>query len=469
MTKKYEAAVLGGGPGGYVCAIRLAQLGKKTVLIEKQDVGGTCLNSGCIPTKALLHSAEVYETVMHASQFGVITNEVMYDYGMISAKKEMVVKTLRGGVEYLLKKNGVDIVRGEGVLKSSGEISVGGEMISADSIVVATGSRPATVPIPGIDSAGVMDSDGVLAMKEAPDSLVIIGGGVIGIEFATLMGTLGKKVTVVEMLPQILSGVDEEIVAEMRTVLQKKGINIYTSSKVIRIESGGDALVCHYEQDGKPAKVSAQVCMVAIGRKPNTEDIGLDIVGVKGERGFIEVDETMRTNVPGIYAIGDITGKMQLAHVASEQGIVAAHNIAGQRRYMHYDIIPACIYTSPEISSVGLTEQAAKEKGYSVKTGRFATSANGKSMIVGEKSGAVKIVTDAKTGEILGAHMMCPRATDMIAEICAAMRAEGTIDELEDTIHPHPSISEMLMEAAHDVSGLCVHAPLKKGAVRQRY
>jgi dihydrolipoamide dehydrogenase len=459
MTKKYEAAVLGGGPGGYVCAIRLAQLGKKTVLIEKQDVGGTCLNRGCIPTKALLHSAKVYETVMHASQFGIITGEVNCDYGMISAKKDTVVKTLRGGVEYLLKKNGVDIVRGEGVLKSGREISVGGETIAADNIVLATGSRPMAVPIPGIGSDNVMDSDGVLAMKEAPESLVIIGGGVIGIEFATLMGTLGKKVTVVEMLPQILSGVDEEIVAEMRTVLQKKGIKIYTSAKVIRIESSDGAVVCHYEQDGKPAEASAQVCMVAIGRKPNTEGIGLDIVGVKGERGFIEVDETMRTNVPGIYAIGDITGKMQLAHVASEQGIVAAHNIAGHKKRMHYGVIPACIYTSPEIAAVGLTEQAAKEKGYSVKTGRFVTSANGKSMIVGEKNGVVKIVTDAKTGEILGAHMMCPRATDMIAEICVVMRAEGTIDELEDTIHPHPTISEMVMEAAHDVSGLCVHTP----------
>jgi dihydrolipoamide dehydrogenase len=457
MTKKYEAAVLGAGPGGYVAAIRLAQLGKKTVLIEKDLVGGTCLNRGCIPTKALLHSAEVYQEVLHASQYGVIANDVKFDYGMIAAKKETVVKTLRGGVEFLLKNAVVDIVKGTGVLEGSGKILINGtDTIEADDIIVATGSRPTSVPIPGIDSEGVMNSDDVLALTNAPKSMVIIGGGVIGIEFASLYNALGSKVTVIEMLPQILTGVDEQIVKEMTKVLKKKGIEIHTTAKVKEIESG---VVCHFEKDGKQETAKGEVCVIAIGRSPNTQDVGLETAGVKMTKGFIDVDENMRTSAKSVYAIGDITGKAQLAHVASEQGIVAAHNIAGQIKKMHYNIVPACIYTSPEIASVGLDEAAAKAKGYSVKVGIFATSANGKSMIVGEKSGVVKIVTDEKTGEILGAQMMAPRATDMIAEICAVMKSEGTIEELSDTIHPHPTVSEMVMEAAHDVSGLCIHAP----------
>lgn len=459
MTKHYNTAVLGGGPGGYVAAIRLAQLGQKTVLIEKDSVGGTCLNRGCIPTKALLHSAEVYHTVLSAAQYGVIAHDVKYDYKMIAAKKDTVVKTLRGGVEYLLKNAGVDLISGKGVLTSANEILINGESkITTDNIVLATGSCPANVPIPGIDSDGVINSDGVLELKQAPESLVIIGGGVIGIEFATLFNALGKKVTVVEMLPQILTGVDDQIASELKNVLAKKGIDIYTSAKVTKIENNGE-VICHYEQDGKAKKASGEVCVVAIGRKPNTENIGLETVGVKTTKGFVDVDEKMRTSIPGVYAIGDITGKAQLAHVASAQGIVAAHNIAGQDKAMHYNVVPACIYTSPEIACVGMDEKMARNNGYDVKVGRFATSANGKSMIIGEKKGVVKVVTDKRTGEILGAQMMAPRATDMIAEICVVMKTEGTIEELEDTIHPHPTVSEMVMEAAHDVSDLCIHAP----------
>jgi len=458
MTKQYEAAVIGGGPGGYVAAIRLAQLGKNTVLIEKDKVGGTCLNRGCIPTKALLHSAEVYETVLHASQFGVTAQNVNFDYKMIVAKKNTVVKTLRGGVEYLLKNAGVEIIRGEGVLTGDGGIIVGGkDVIIADDIILATGSRPANVPIPGVDSELVINSDDVLSLQQAPESLVIIGGGVIGIEFAMLYNALGKKVIVVEMLPQILTGVDEQIAADMRKVMEKKGIEIHTSAKVTSIENK-DGAICHYEKDGQALTASGQLCVIATGRKPNTEGIGLEKADVKLDGAFVDVDDKMRTSVKNVYAIGDITGKAQLAHVASAQGIAAAHNIAGQDKTMHYDIVPACIYTSPEIACVGMDEASAKAKGFDVKVGRFSTSANGKSMIAQEKSGMVKIVTDKATGEILGAQMMNPRATDMIAEICAVMKAQGTIEELEDTIHPHPTISEMVMEAAHDVSGMCIHS-----------
>lgn len=455
MTKRYDAAVLGGGPGGYVGAIRLAQLGKNTVLIEEDKVGGTCLNRGCIPTKALLHSADIYEQVLHASQYGISADNVTFDYAKIAKRKNNVVKKLRGGIEFLLKKAGVTLVKGSGVLQGKNSILVDGkDLIEAKSIILATGSKPARVPIDGIDTQGVINSDGVLSLTEVPESLVIIGGGVIGIEFATLFNALGKKVTVIEMLPQILTGVDEDIAIKMRKLLKKKGIEIFTSARVTKIESG---VVCSFEQDGKQLSATGQLCVVAVGRTPNTKGIGLEEAGVKLTKGFVDVDETMRTSADGIYAIGDITGKMQLAHVASEQGLVAAHNIAGQLKQMHYNIIPACIYTTPEIASVGLDEKTAKEKGYTVKLGSFQSAANGKSMITGEKDGIIKVVTDEKTGEILGAQMMCTRATDMIAEICAVMNAEGTIEELSDTIHPHPTVSEMVMEAAHDVHGMCVH------------
>ena len=455
MTKKYDVAVLGGGPGGYVAAIRLAKLGKKAVLIEKDNVGGTCLNRGCIPTKALLHSAEVYEQALHAADYGVFVEGASYDYTKIAGKKDEVVGKLRGGIEFLLKKAGVDVIKGTGVVEAKGKITVDGkESVEADDIIIATGSKPSKVPIPGIDSEGVVDSDGVLAFTQAPEALVIIGGGVIGIEFASLFNALGKKVTVIEMLPKILGNVDDDITQRTHTLLKKQGIDIFTSAKVTKIEKG---VTVYFEMDGETKSVKAQTCVVAIGRSPVTSEIGLEALGLKMNRGFVEVDERMKTNVDGIYAIGDITGKAQLAHVASEQGLVAAHNIAGQDKRMHYDVIPACIYTRPEIASVGITEAAAKEKGINVKTGSFLPAANGKSMIAGEQSGIVKVVTDADTGEILGAHLMCHRATDMIAEVCAAMRAEGTIEELSDTVHPHPTVSEMIMEAAHDVHAMCVH------------
>lgn len=371
MTKRYEAAVLGAGPGGYVAAIRLAQLGKKTVLIEKDLVGGTCLNRGCIPTKALLHSAEVYQTVLHAAACGVSAQNAAYDYAKIAANKDMVVKNLRSGVQYLLKNAGAEVVYGEGVLTDTNTIIVDGkDSITAENIIIATGSRPADIPIPGIDSKGVIDSDDVLAFTKAPESLVIIGGGVIGIEFATLFNALGKKVTVIEMLPQILTGVDRQISEEMRKVLTKKGIKIETSAKVIKIENN-NGVVCYYEKDGKTLAAKGEVCVVAIGRKANIENIGLAVSGIKVSNNYIDVDERMRTSVTNVYAIGDITGKAQLAHVASAQGIVAAHNIAGCGKIMRYNIIPSCIYTSPEIACVGLDEQSAKDKGYDVKREDF--------------------------------------------------------------------------------------------------
>jgi len=456
MQFEYDVAVLGGGPGGYIAAIRTAQLGSKTVLIEKEDLGGTCLNRGCIPTKALLHSAEVYHKVKTASEFGITSGEAGFDFYRIMSRKDSVVEKLRNGIQVLIKGGGIRLEKGTGILIDKNTITIDGKRnVTANSIIIATGSKPAKISIPG--SELTLSSDDVLQLKSCPESVVIIGGGVIGIEFATLFNTLGKKVTIVEMLPQILPGMDTEIAALMKKSLKKKKIDINTNAKVLKIEKTSSGILCHFEKEGKELITEGEICVMAVGRKPQTEEIGLENIGVNTQKGFVLADATMRTNIGNVFAIGDITGKMQLAHVASAQGIVAAHNVAGQKKTMQYNIIPACIYTSPEVASVGLTENDALAKGYKIKIGRFNIAANGKSMILGETEGLSKIITDEKTGEILGAHILAAHATDMISEISVAMKAEATIEELIDTIHPHPTVNEIIMEAAHDVEGLCCH------------
>lgn len=461
MDMTFDVAVLGGGPGGYVAAIRLAQLGKKTALIEKDSLGGTCLNRGCIPTKALLQSAEVYHLAKKAGNYGIDVTGPAFDYKRIAVRKDSIVKKLRSGIEYLEKSAGVHVVKREGKLSDAHTITVGGEKIKAKDIILATGSVPAWLPVEGMNTEGVVTSDEMLMLESCPESVLIIGGGVIGVEFAALFNMLGKKVTIIEMLDSILPGSDEEIASSMERSLKKKGIEIITGARVLGFgkETG---VFCEYEKNKEKKKVKASICMVAVGRKPVTEDIGLESINLQTKRGFIQTDEYMRTAVPNIYAIGDITGKVQLAHVASAQGLVAAANIAGENKKMCCEIIPACIYTNPEIAYVGLTEKQAREKGYEVKVGRFPVSANGKSMVVGEAEGFVKIITEAKMGEVLGAHIMAPRATDMIAELCVLMKSEGTVEELKDTIHPHPTVSEIIMEAAHDTDGLSCHIASKK-------
>ena len=453
MKKQFDTVVIGGGPGGYVAAIRLAQLGKKTALIEKDKIGGTCLNRGCIPTKALLQSAEVYRTVKEAATYGVTAGEAAFDYAKIASRKTSVVEKLRRGVGALEKKNGVEVINGTASFKDTHTLTVGADEIEAKNFIIATGSAPARVPILGIDGPNVVDSDAVLSWTQCPKSVAIIGGGVIGIEFATLFAALGVKVSVIEMLPEILPPIDAEIAAMMRKELTKRGVDIYVGAKVEKIEPG---VTVNFTQ-GEAKSVTAEYCIVAIGRRPVTDGLNLEATGVEMNRGFVVVDEYLKTNVPGIYAIGDVTGKIQLAHVASSQGLVAAANIAGNSKKMRYDIVPSCVYTEPEIASIGLTEAQVKEKGLSYKVGRFATAANGRSMIMGESAGTAKVIVEEKTGELLGCHIMAPRATDMIGEIATAMRAEGTIDELSDTIHAHPTVSEMIMEAAHDSQGHCIH------------
>ncbi len=453
MSYDYQVAVLGAGPGGYEAAIRASQYGLKTVLIEARELGGTCLNRGCIPTKALLHGAEVWETVNGAKTFGVRVEGATLDYAALASFKDRQVSKLRKGIEALEKAHGVTVVNGFGVLEDEHTIAVGDSRITAESIIIATGSEPVCPQIKGAEHA--LNSDDVLQMTELPSSAVIVGGGVIGIEFATLLSTLGCRVTVLEMLPDILPGIDGRLTDIVRKTLKKKKTSIITEAKVLEITAES---VVKYEANGEQYEISADMCVMCVGRRPLTSGIGLERIGVKTERGYIVTDEHMRTSVENIFAIGDITGKQQLAHVASAQGLVAAANCAGRAETMDYRVIPACVYTSPEIACVGFSEQSARESGYEVKVGSFDVAGNGRSSVMNERSGLALIVCDAKTDGILGVQIMSPRATDMIAEAAVAMKAGATVGMLASTIHPHPTVSEIVMEAAHDAEGLCCHS-----------
>jgi dihydrolipoamide dehydrogenase len=463
MDNQYNLAVIGGGPGGYEAAIRASQLGMKVVLIEEKDMGGTCLNRGCIPVKALLHAAEMYHTVRSCSEFGINASDVGFDYGKIISRRDAIVRRLRSGVEFLLKSYGVATIKGRAKIKDANTIEVeskesGNVTVKASKIIIATGSRPARPPVTGIDGKNVLDSDGVLDMSACPEKIVIIGGGVIGIEFATIFNMLGKSVTVIELADSILPGIDTEVTDLLSRLLRKRGIEIYTSARVKSVNNERGA-TCVFEHGGKELTAEGDIVLVATGRAPNSDGIGLENAGIETKKGFIVVNEYLETSVKGIYAIGDVTGKALLAHVASAQGLVAAANAAGQGKKISYSVVPSCIYTTPEIAAVGLTEKEALEKGFDIEVGRFPSAFNGKSVIMGEEKGFAKIITDKVTGEILGAHVIALRATDMIAEVCVAMKLESTITELADTIHPHPTISEMIMEAAHDAEGFCVNKP----------
>ncbi|BDF72534.1 dihydrolipoyl dehydrogenase [Oscillospiraceae bacterium] len=452
--RQFEVAVIGGGPGGYIAAIRAAQLGKKTVLIEKRDLGGTCLNRGCIPTKALLHSAEAYHALGAAKALGITLGEYSFQYKKMAKRKDKVVRQLRSGVENLVAGHGAELIRGEAVLTGPHTIRVGGEALEAEQIILAAGSMPAPLPVPGAQLPGVINSDGVLALEECPESLVIVGGGVIGVEFATLFSDLGRQVTILEMLPGILSGSDPDVCRAMTGLLEDKGVRIYTGAKLLGITEG---LTCTFEQEGRTMTVQGEAVVLAAGRKPDSAGLGLEAAGVAVQRGFIPVDGELRTNVPHIFAIGDLTGKQQLAHVATAQGIVAAHNAAGEHRGMCYDAVPGCIYTNPEIACVGLTEEKAEAVGYKVRVGRFNVSGNGRSLAIGCQDGFAKLVADAETGKVLGCHILAPHATEIIAEATLAIQNGLGLEALAGTIHAHPTVSEIIMEAAHDAQGLCCH------------
>lgn len=463
-ARPMRAAVIGGGPGGYVAAIRAAQLGGEVTLVNKGPLGGVCLNVGCIPTKVLLHTAKAFETARDGLAIGLRAENVSVDWPALMERKKAVIDTLVGGVETLMATNGITVLRGEGRLLSPKEVAVKGEdgseaTVQADAVIIATGSEPVIPPVPGFDLEGIITSSEALSLEGLPESAVIVGGGVIGMEFAGLFSSLGVKVSVVEMLPEILPMFDSEVVAVLRGAFERKGVTFHTSSKVTSVKRSGGGLLVSAETPGGPVLLEGEKVLLSVGRRPVTVGLGLEEAGVKVERGRIRTDKRMETSARGVYAVGDCTSPVMLAHVASREGEVAAENALGGAARMDYKTVPSAVYTSPEIASVGLSEKEALEKGYRVKVGRFPLMANGKSIILGESEGLVKFVVDEKYDEILGMHMAGPGATELIAEGALALRLEATVEEILTTVHGHPTVGEAVLEAAMAVRGRALSLP----------
>jgi len=448
----FDVVVIGGGPGGYVAAIRAAQLGLKTALAEKADLGGVCLNRGCIPTKSLLHAAAMMRNIKDAEALGIHAGQVRLDFNKVMAHKESQVKTLTGGVRYLLGKNGVTLYRGEAEILSPDTVAVDDQKISCRHIIIAVGSSPVKPGIPGMENPAVMTSDEALSLAELPKSMGIIGGGVIGIEMALIFQSFGCATSIVEMEDRIAPLMDKEISGGLEALLKKQGIRIYTGSKVEAIEKG--RILCKTGADS--LQLPAKKVLAAVGRASNGLKLSLDRAGIAHEKGIIKTDACLRTNIPNIYAIGDVNGKYMLAHVASAEGLRAAENIAEAGRPMDYSAVPQCIYTEPEAAAVGLTETEAAEKGYTLKVSRIPVSANGRSLTEGCTQGFIKIVAE-KTGRILGVHILAPHASELITQCVSAIRFRATARELNEIIYPHPSVSELIMEAAHGISGKPIH------------
>ncbi len=463
---KYDLVVIGSGPGGYVAAIRAGQLGLKTAIVEKDDkFGGTCLHVGCIPTKDLLLSADVYDYVKNAKEFGIVAKDVAVDWPAIIARKTKVVTKLAKGVEFLLKKNKVEMIRGTAKIAGPGKISVtdpkgATQEVTAKNIVLATGSEARMLPGLEADGKTLLTNKEILNLPAIPKSMVIIGAGAVGVEFASIFQRFGTKVTVLEMLPRAVPLEDEEISAELEKSLKHQGIAIQTQAKVGKVTKTANGVTLEYTvADGKPQMIEAETCLVAVGRVPNTANLGLEKTRVKLERGFVKTNGFLKTDEPGIYAIGDIVANSPLlAHVASMEGIVAVTHAAGKHaEAINHRQIPNCTYTEPEVASVGLTERLAREAGHKVKIGKFPYAAVSKAAILGVREGFVKVVSDEKYGEILGVHIIGPRATETIAEAVMAMRLEGTVDDIAHTIHAHPTLAEAVGEAAHAAVDWAIH------------
>lgn len=469
MTEKFDAVVIGSGPGGYVCAIRLAQLGQKTAVIEREQVGGVCLNWGCIPSKALIHAGNTLEHIREASTMGIVIENpsAHIDVPTLRNWKNGIVTQLTGGIGRLLKANGVELIRGHARLVSKHEIEVegqdGSQRVSAENIVLATGSRPTELPGMPLSDPRIWSAKGALDVEEIPGHLVIIGGGIIGLELGTAYAKLGSKVTVVELMPQVLTGIDAELARPVTRKLKKLGVTIMTEAKSKGIESrdGFDVLVVE-TKDGEEALPFDRI-LVSVGFLPNSQNLGLEAAGVQlSERGFISSDDHGRTNIPNIYAIGDVTGPPFLAHRASKDGIIVAEVISGLSSVKDYQCIPAAIFTDPEIATVGLTEAEAKDQGYELKVGRFPYGALGRALAANAADGFFKIVSDAKTGHILGAGIVGHEASNLIAEVAALIEMAGTVEDLAATVHAHPTFPEGLMEAAEDALGHAIHVSRRK-------
>lgn len=457
--EEYDTIVIGGGPGGYVAAIRLADLGKKVCVVEKREVGGTCLNRGCIPTKALLYSAEIYTKIKSASNIGIKVNDLSFDINEIHNFKEKVVKKLVGGVEYLLKSRKIVIKKGFGKIVDGGVVEVQDssqkELIKGKDIIIATGSEPGELKGIEVDHKFILNSDDALSLREIPEKILIVGAGAIGIEFGIFYNSFGSNVTIVEMMPQVVPTLkDKKIATFIERLLTKRGIKIITEKKIEKIEVKNEKT---YSTLNSGEVIESDKVLLSIGRKLNTENIGLDEIGIKLDKGRVIVDEYLKTNVPNIYAIGDIVGGQLFAHKAFKEGEVVAEIISGKETKMNYEVIPWVIFSKPEIASCGLTEEEAKEKGIEVLVGEFPFSANGKALSINETEGIIKLIGRKSDGKVIGGQIVGPEASNLISEIAISIKNGLTLKDIGDTIHPHPTLSEVIMETAKASLGEAIH------------
>ncbi|RJP57425.1 MAG: dihydrolipoyl dehydrogenase [Ignavibacteriales bacterium] len=466
MSKSYDIVVLGGGPGGYVAAIRAAQLGYKTAIIEKDNLGGVCLNWGCIPTKSLLKNAELYDLAKnHSDEYGLSFTDLKFDFAKIIQRSRGVSEKIVKGVQFLIKKNKIDHIQGFGKFISKNKLEVLDsnkkkiEEVEGKHIIVATGARPRSIDAIPIDHKNIITSTEAMSLDKQPKDLVVIGAGAIGVEFAYFYNVLGTEVTIIEMMDNILPIEDKEVSDTLARSFKKRGIKIHTGTKVEKAETKGKSVVVTIEKNGKKEELKAEKVLSAIGVQGNVEGIGLEEIGVEIEKGHIKVDKhTYKTNIDGVYAIGDVIGAPWLAHVASHEGVHCIEKIHGiNHGSIDYNSIPGCTYCQPQVASIGLTEAKAKEKGYEYKVGKFPYSASGKAGAIGEREGFVKIIFDSKYGEILGAHIIGAEATELIAEIGIAKSLEATYETILGTVHAHPTLSEMVMEAAGQAYGEAIH------------
>ncbi len=467
MNTEKDIVIIGGGPGGYSAAIRAAQLGAQVLLVEAESLGGTCLNKGCIPTKALYKNAQMINELNDAAEFGIKLDGFTVDLAKIMQRKQKIVDRLKEGIAQLIILNSIEMIYGKASLVSKKTVKVtdseeNEKEIKTKNIIIASGSVPAKLPIPGMEIPGVLTSDQILSIENIPDSLVIIGGGVVGIEFAGIFSALGSKVTVIEFLPRILANMDSEISKKLVLSLKKKGISIETDTKVMQI-SADDGLL-HVITEGKKGEgsIQADTVLVSVGRAPRVEGFGLKTAGIEYDKKGIRVNEAFQTNVPGIYAIGDAIGGLMLAHVAAEEGIAAVDNIMGSKGHMNYDAVPGCVFTFPEVASVGLSEDEAKEKGIDYVSSKFLFGANGKALTLGEEEGFVKVLAEADTRRIIGVHIMGPHASDLIQEGVLAVGKKMTADSISGVIHAHPTLSEAIMEAVLGIDNRAIHMLPKK-------
>ena len=455
---KYDVIVLGSGPGGYVTAIRASQLGLKTAIVEKESLGGVCLNWGCIPTKALLKSAQVFDYLKHADSYGLTVKEFDKDFGKVIERSRGVAEGMSKGVQFLMKKNKIEVISGFGKIKPGKKVDVDGKEYSADHIIIATGARSRELPNLKQDGKKVIGYREAMTLKKQPKSMIVVGSGAIGVEFAHFYNSMGTEVTIVEFLPNLVPLEDEDVSKQFERSFKKAGIKVMTNSSVEKLDTSGKLVKATVKTSKGEETLEAEIVLSAVGIASNLENIGLEDVGIVTDKGKIMVNDWYQTNIPGYYAIGDVVPGPALAHVASAEGITCVEKIAGLHvEPIDYGNIPGCTYASPEIASVGMTEKQAKEAGYELKVGKFPFSASGKASASGEKDGFVKVIFDAKYGEWLGCHMIGAGVTDMIAEAVLGRKLETTGHEVLKAIHPHPTMSEAVMEAVADAYGEVIH------------